>query len=178
MAPTNTRVVRRSAALHAAWNEPYGPDFVYQEYLKYDAPFARAKATLATLGLGLFGAALFWKPARRLLAPLLPRPGTGPSTEVMDRGWFSCDLLGITTDARQVRGRIAHRGDPGNRATVRFLCESALALALDADLLPGAPTRGGVLTPATALGDVLARRLARPGVEIDLGTPVQRGDAH
>ena len=34
MAPTNTRVVRRSAALYSDWGEPYGPEFVYQEVLK------------------------------------------------------------------------------------------------------------------------------------------------
>jgi short subunit dehydrogenase-like uncharacterized protein len=169
MAPTNTRVVRRSVALHDRWNEAYGPDFVYQEYLMYDPPFARVKATFATLGLGLFGTLLRWKPTRRVLSSRLPQPGTGPSIDIMNRGWFTCDLLAIAADGRVVHGHIGHRGDPGNRATVRFLCESALALALDGESLPGGPSRGGVLTPATALGDVLARRLANPDVEIEMG---------
>ncbi len=41
--------------------------------------------------------------------------------------------------------------------------ESALALALQRDELPD---RAGVLTPATAMGDVLADRLRAAGFEI------------
>ena len=41
-----------------------------------------------------------------------------------------------------------------------MLGESALCLALDGDRLPG---RAGVLTPATAMGTVLAERLRAAG---------------
>jgi len=168
MPPTNAWIVRRSAALHAEWREPYSREFVYHEVLKYDPPLARAKAMAATMGLALFFAALRWPVSRRIVEPLLPKPGTGPSVRTMDEGWFSCDLLGWSEDGRQVRGSIRHQGDPGNRATVRFLCESALCLALDADALPGGRPRGGVLTPATGLGLALVDRLRRAGVTIDV----------
>jgi short subunit dehydrogenase-like uncharacterized protein len=171
MAPTNTRVVRRSAALYADWQEPYGPEFVYQEALKYDPPFARVKAWAITNGLRLFYAALKQSLTRRIVAPLLPKPGTGPSLQKMNNGWFTCDLLAFAKDGRRLRGMIRHVGDPGNRATVKFVCEAALALALDADRLPGGARRGGVLTPATGLGQVLADRLSRAGVTIDIGQP-------
>lgn len=169
MAPTNTRVVRRSAALYAQWHEPYGPDFTYQEYLKYDPPFARAKAGAATAGIGLFIGALHQPVFRRVLEPLLPKPGTGPSIRKMDEGWFTCDLMALADDGRRVRGCIRHQGDPGNRATVRFLGESALCLALDGEALPGGPGRGGLLTPATGLGDALVRRLRQADVTIEIG---------
>ena len=65
------------------------------------------------------------------------------------------------------RGRIAGRGDPGNRATTIFVCEAALALALDAPRLPGGAQWGGVLTPATALGAVLAERLRAAGMTVE-----------
>jgi short subunit dehydrogenase-like uncharacterized protein len=68
------------------------------------------------------------------------------------------------------RARIHHQGDPSNRATVRFVCESALSLALNADALPGGQARGGVLTPATGLGEVLAERLRNSGVAIAFGS--------
>lgn len=58
---------------------------------------------------------------------------------------------------------------PSNRATVQFVCESALGLALSADALPGGPGRGGILTPATGLGDVLADRLRKAGTRIEVG---------
>ena len=89
----------------------------------------------------------------------------------MNHGWFSCDLVGIADDGRSARGRIRYEGDPGNRATTVMVCESALALALDAERLPGGTARGGVLTPVTGLGDVLVERLRRAGVVINVPTP-------
>ena len=169
MAPTNTRIVRRSAALFAQWGAPYGPDFVYTECAKYAGAFAGAKAIAGTIGLGAFIALLRQPLTRRLLETVLPKPGAGPSTKTMDEGWFTCQLLGVGEGGKQARGVISYRGDPGNRATVTFLCESALALALQAHSLPGGRERGGVLTPATALGTVLVDRLRRAGVTIDVG---------
>ncbi|MFD6063815.1 hypothetical protein ACFWG4_38450 [Rhodococcus wratislaviensis] len=52
---------------------------------------------------------------------------------------------------------------PGYRATAVVLGESALSLVLDGDRLP---EEAGVLTPATALGDVLVDRLRGAGLEI------------
>jgi short subunit dehydrogenase-like uncharacterized protein len=89
----------------------------------------------------------------------------------MDRGWFSCELLAIAEDGRRVRGMMSYPGDPGNRATTVLVCEAALALAVEEDRLPGGADRGGVLTPATGLGQVLAGRLSRAGVTIDIGRP-------
>ena len=136
--------------------------------MRYDAPFARARAIAASAGLGLLFAALKQPLTRRLVRPLLPEPGTGPSIEQMNAGWFTCDLLGLAEDGRQVRGLIRYDGDPGNRATTVLVCESALALAIDAEALPGGHARGGVLTPATGLGDVLVERLRKAGVVIEV----------
>lgn len=171
MAPTNTRIVRRSAALQALWGEPYGLDFVYQEALKYDPPFARAKAWATTTGVAAFNEALKRPWLRRLIAPALPKPGAGPSPRTMDNGWFTCELLGFAADGRCLSGIIRHSGDPGNRATVTFVCEAALALSGDLDALPGGRQRGGILTPATGVGVVLAERLRSAGVIIDIGQP-------
>jgi short subunit dehydrogenase-like uncharacterized protein len=168
MAPTNTHVVRRTVTLFERWRESYGPNFVYQEAMRYDPPFGRVRAVTAAAGLGLLLAGLKQPLSRRIIEPLLPKPGKGPSAKTMDEGWFTCDLLGIAEGGWQARGRIHYDGDPGNRATTAFVCESALALALDADRLPGGRTRGGVLTPATGLGDVLVERLRRAGTVIEI----------
>jgi short subunit dehydrogenase-like uncharacterized protein len=159
MGPINTRVVRRSAALFEQWQQPYGKDFQYQEYAKYDPPFAPLKALLANTVRRAFERGLAFAGTRAALAALLPAPGRGPSEHAMAAGWFTTELLACTADGRRMVGLIRHQGDPGNLATRKFVCEAALALALDAARLPGAPTRGGVLTPATGLGDVLAERL-------------------
>ncbi len=168
MAPTNTHVVRRSIELSEEWHEPYGPNVVYQEAMRYDPPFARAKSIAASAGLGLLFTALKQPVTRRVVQPLLPKPGSGPSVQRMDTGWFVCDLLALADDGRQVRGVIRYDGDPGNRATTVFLCESALALATGSDALPGGRARGGVLTPATGLGDALVARLRNAGTIIDI----------
>jgi len=92
-----------------------------------------------------------------------PAPGTGPGEKTMDDGWFRCELVGQASDGRTARILITDKGDPGNRVTVKCLCESALALALDE-----LPARAGFLTPSTGLGDVLVRRLRHRGMELSV----------
>jgi short subunit dehydrogenase-like uncharacterized protein len=48
------------------------------------------------------------------------------------------------------------------------VCEAALGLVTGAERLPGGTNRGGVLTPATGLGDVLAERLRAAGMILDV----------
>ncbi len=167
MGPINTRVVRRSVAL-AGGRGPFAPGFHYQEYLRFGRG---AGAALAAAGVG-FGTlagqgALALPPLRRLVAALAPAPGEGPSERSMDRGSFRCDLIGFGEKGAQQRGCIADRGDPGNRATTKFVCESALALVQEADRLPGGHAFGGVLTPATAFGTVLGKRLRAAGMTVE-----------
>jgi short subunit dehydrogenase-like uncharacterized protein len=168
VALTDTRVVRRSAALFAAWGAPYGAEFACQEYQKFDPPLAPAKALAMSVVLGALNGALARPWSRRLLHPLVPAPGKGPSERSMNNGWFRSEHLAVGENGSQVRASLYRRGDPSNRATVRFVCEAALCLALERDALPGGAARGGILTPATALGAVLIRRLREAGVEIEL----------
>lgn len=166
MGPINTRVVRRSVALDPGG--PCAPQMRYQEYLRFGRG---ALAGLAAAGAAFAGAAgqgaLAFAPVRRMAAWWAPAPGEGPSERAMDGGSFRCDLVGIGEGGARERGRIAARGDPGNRATTLFVCESALALARDAALLPGGVARGGVLTPAIAFGEVLAARLRAVGMTVE-----------
>lgn len=167
MGMANTRIVRRSAGLFEQWNESYGPEFRYQEHQKITGSMPRAKAYGMLAALGMLQATLKSPAGRRFLTRLAPRPGQGPSQKTMDNGFFRCDLVGIAADGRKVYGIVSDKGDPGNRATVKFLCEAALSLALNADQLPGGPKRGGLLTPATGLGDVLVERLRRAGMRLE-----------
>lgn len=167
MGPINTRVVRRSAALCNSAGEGYGPNFSYQEYQKFPGRSGIFAASILSMGTAAFGL-LMASPLRNLLRPLFPRPGEGPSEKTMNSGWFRCELVATAVDGRKIYGQITDKGDPGNRATVNFLCESALTLALETDRLPGGAKRGGVLTPATALGEPLADRLRRRGMRIEI----------
>jgi short subunit dehydrogenase-like uncharacterized protein len=124
-------------------------------------------ATAFSVGMAAGRAALGLAPLRRVVQRFVPAPGEGPSERAMDAGSFRCELLGSGERGTVLRGRIAGRGDPGNRATTVFVCESALALAQDAGRLPGGPRHGGVLTPASALGAVLAERLRAAGMTVE-----------
>jgi short subunit dehydrogenase-like uncharacterized protein len=166
MGIVNTRVVRRSAALYQTWQQPYGPNFAYQEYLKFASPTGWLPAAGITAATALFTVAMQQPALRHWLHSITPQPGSGPSEEVMDNGWFRCQLLATASDGRRVKGVISDQGDPGNRATVKFLCESALSL-LASDALPGGQQRGGILTPATGLGEVLADRLRQAGMTLE-----------
>jgi short subunit dehydrogenase-like uncharacterized protein len=168
MGAVNTRIVRRSQALFEQWQECYGMDFSYQEYLKFNPPWAWLQSAGMVASLAVIAGAIQVPPLRSLLESISPQPGSGPTEQTMDEGWFRCELLGWGSEGQRVRGLIADKGDPRNRATVKFVCESALGLAVDLDRLPGGAQRGGILTPATGLGDVLVERLRRAGMRIEV----------
>ena len=167
MSTINTRVVRRSAALLG-----YGDDHGYQEYLRLGrGPVAAVAATTLSVGSVASQAALRLRPVRWLAQRLAPAPGAGPSEARMDSGSFRARWIGESASGHQVRGVIADQGDPGNRATTKMLCESALCLALQRDELPGGPGHGGLLTPASGLGDVLVQRLRAAGMTLEIDAP-------
>lgn len=170
MGVVNTRIVRRSWALFERWQESYSKNFSYQEYFKFDQPWAWLQSTAMVGALAVIGGAIAIQPLRQLLESIMPQVGSGPTEQTMNSGWFRCELLGWGTQGQRVRGLIADVGDPGNRATVKFVCESALSLAVDFDRLPGGAQRGGILTPATGLGDVLVERLKRAGMRLEVET--------
>jgi short subunit dehydrogenase-like uncharacterized protein len=168
MGAINTRVVRRSFALLEQWDSPLRPNLTYQEYLKFNSPLGWLSAAGITASMALLTGAMQPAFVRQFLRSFLPQPGSGPSEKTMNEGWFRCELLGLGKDGQKVQGLISDRGDPGNRATVKFLCESALSLALNEDELPGGWQRGGILTPSTGLGEVLVHRLRKAGMKIEV----------
>ena len=173
MGPINTRVVRRSAALAELDQQPYGEGFRYQEYWKGRGPLGLIETATMAWGQGLFSLIAGFGPARRALERMLPAPGEGPSESAMDNGFFRLEVVAEGSDGRRIGVDLSDDGDPGNRATVKMLCESALALALDGDALPGGRGRGGVLTPASAFGLVLRRRLEAAGMKFVVRDPLR-----
>jgi len=164
MAAYNTRIVRRSNAL-SGWS--YGPNFRYREVSAFGKkPFAPVIAAGMALGLGSMERAMALPPTRHLLDRALPKPGEGPSEAQREAGRFKIEVYAHTSSEQTVKSTIGAKGDPGYAATAVMLSESALCLALDADSLPD---RAGVLTPATAMGEQLGKRLqlADFTVEVD-----------
>lgn len=168
MGPINSRVVRRSDALFGEVGRGYGPRFNYAELQDLGRWNGRATAALVSAGLAAADVGLRLRLGRALANKLGPAPGQGPSVETMDGGWFRTEVGGQGERGSVARAVIAGKGDPGNRSTVRMLCESALALVLDRARLDQLPHRGGVLTPATAFGRVLVDRLRAAGLSIDV----------
>ena len=168
MSPINTRVVRRSADLSESYGEPYGSSFQYQEHLKYDPPLAYAKAIATTAAMKGSSAIMKHAVGRHLLLPFLPAPGQGPSERTMTNGWMRCEVIARTNDGKRVSVLIQDEGDPGNRITTKCVCEAALSLMHADDRLPGGSARGGVLTPATGIGNVLVERLRQAGMLIEV----------
>jgi short subunit dehydrogenase-like uncharacterized protein len=100
-----------------------------------------------------------------LVERALPKPGTGPSEAVRERGHYKVETYTTTTSGARYIATMAQRGDPGYKATAVLLGESGLSLALDRDALS---ELRGVLTPAASMGDALLARF--PAAEVSLET--------
>ncbi len=171
MAAVNEKVVHRSAALSAeAGSSPYGSreGFSYRE------------ATLVPNGVGAFvgttflalGAALLaFHPTRWALSrTLLPAPGQGPSEASREGGRFTGHFVAADTSVppKRAYARVAAQSaDPGYKGTSIMAAEAALCLALQREACPGTQRGGGVLTPATAMGNVLVERLRAAGFTLE-----------
>lgn len=158
MAHHNTRLVRLSNAL-TGWS--YGRTLHYREVVDVGSgPLAPVRGVGLGAGLAALLGGLSWTPTRRLLDRVLPAPGDGPSEATRAGGRFRMEITASTTAGARYRTTVAAPYDPGYDGTAIMLGQSALALALDS---PRLPERSGVLTPATALGDVLVDRLRSHG---------------
>lgn len=158
MATFNTRIVRRSNALtgHA-----YGRTFRYRE-VQRTGRGVRGRLTAYAMagGLGLGFGAMSVPLLRPVVERVLPSPGDGPSEHARETGYFTATLRTTTTTGASYRSVVAAQGDPGYKATAVMLGESALSLAVSRDDCPlPEGLNGGVLTPASALGNVLVERL-------------------
>jgi len=188
MAASNRATVQRSWALNVTAAEVskvssaeeedeharslYGQEFTYDECLEHwpaRGVLGWLSVTSASLAFAMLTALLVLAPpVRWLLQRLVTPPGQGPSEEKMKAGFFE-----ITNHSRSVHApgipevgvrTVMHgRGDPGYLLSARMISECALAIALERDNLSRMAQEGGILTPATAFGDVLIRRLEASG---------------
>jgi short subunit dehydrogenase-like uncharacterized protein len=162
MARINMPVVRRSNALQG-W--AYGRRFRYREVMGFgEGPAGAAKATAVAGVMTALPVGLALPPTRYVLDRLLPDPGEGPSEEMIRTGFFEIEIHARAASGERWVCRVEAKGDPGYGATAVMLGESGLCLALDGERLP---ERAGVLTPATAMGGVLAERLRAAGQTLE-----------
>lgn len=156
MAAVNEWVVRRSSELLQEDGLGYGRALRYHEYL---ATRSRRRALHIGRGLRLMDWMMRRRGGRALLRALGPRPGRGPSPRKMREGFVHLTLHAGDGEVPDHSVEWSMVGDPGNRVTVRCLVQTGLALAA------GEARRGGVLTPASALGAALRKRVL--GADLD-----------
>ena len=155
MAPVMGNCVRRSCALLGYAGE--GGEFEYAEAQLRDLSWSRWVADASYNAL--IGAAIYVQPLRALL----PSPGEGPTREDMEAGFLKLHLraTGAGADGKEfkVKGLMTFDEDTGYLCTGRMLAESGMELLEAAK--KGGEKVGGVLTPATAMGTSLLRRMER-----------------
>ncbi|KAG6878860.1 hypothetical protein C0992_007065 [Termitomyces sp. T32_za158] len=189
MAPGNKKLVQRtfgllelqkitaaqpgssSEAAKLARRESYGPSFAYDEFLVMSSRFS-AMAFSAVFMTGFMLLARL-SPLRWLLKKIVLAPGSGPSEEAMEKGFFETINHTTSTSTPPVHVKTIFKGDrdPGYALTAIMIAESALSLLLPPisksvppsktslpEGLPDLAKRGGILTPMTAFGDVLITR--------------------
>jgi short subunit dehydrogenase-like uncharacterized protein len=157
MGAINTRIVHRSNALakHA-----YGTDFRYDEAV-LTGQGLKGRLTAAGIAAGLAGfmAAGAIAPMRVALERfVLPAPGSGPSPEAQNKGFYDLRFLGLTDDGQRLMVKVTGDRDPGYGSTSKILGQAAASLALD---VAKSDVPGGIWTPATVFGDRLFARLEK-----------------
>ncbi|MFQ3283694.1 MAG: short subunit dehydrogenase-like uncharacterized protein [Natronomonas sp.] len=168
MALVNERVVRRSNAL---LRYPWGREFECTEVVPTgDGLGGLARASAVATGLKAVTAGMAFSPARDGLRRFVfPDPGDGPTREQTEDGYFTVRVLGrgIAGDGPfVVESQVSADRDPGYGATARMLSEAAVCLVrgeIDS------PLEGGVLTPASGIGEPLADRLRQAGLTVVVG---------
>ncbi len=166
MSMINTRVVNRSAHLSSSFGTSYGPSVSYTEHHNFSEWWNPLPAYVYSTAFRAFQSLGTLAAFRDLIRNLGPSASEGPSEESMNTGYFKLDAIGKGISGEEVHLEFSGNGDPGNRATTIFLCESALALATQRKKLPGGELRSGFLTPAMGLGHVLMDRLKQKDVTI------------
>jgi short subunit dehydrogenase-like uncharacterized protein len=162
MASYNTRIVRRSDSL---LDNAYGPEFRYREAVGFGRGAQdRFQAYALAAGLGTAFAAMSNRYTRSIADRLLPSPGEGPGEKAQEEGHFRVELRTTTESGHRLLAVVAAKGDPGYAATAVMLGESALCLTTDP-----LDSRGGVVTPAVAMGDALVTRLRIAGMTLTVG---------
>ncbi|MFT5483990.1 MAG: short subunit dehydrogenase-like uncharacterized protein, partial [Halieaceae bacterium] len=138
MATINTKNVHRSNLL---LDHQYGTDFVYDEMFLTgpgEAGEAIAKAIAAD----------------KSMATDTTQPGEGPTLEQRESGFYDVLFVGETVDGKTISVSVKGDMDPGYGSTSKMIAESAICLLENPDA-----ASGGILTPASAMGSALIKRL-------------------
>lgn len=165
MGTINTKVVYRSASFFNLKKDKYANSIGYSEHSALGPwynplPFLFISIFLITLSLlGPFS----W--FRSLIRKIMPAPGEGPSEKSIQNGYFKLKAYAKDNGGYTKTLTMSYPGDPGNKSTIFFLCESALFLAEnDRSFID----EKGFLTTMTALGPEFIERLRKRGLKFSI----------
>ena len=168
MAAVNERIIRRSnAVLEYQW----GREFRCKEVIPTNSGVTGALAASGiAAGVAVGTAALSVGFIRSSLERFVfPASGEGPTQEEIENGHFTISVIGrgtTTNGSFTVECEIGADQDPGYGATSKMLGEAAMCLLREET---ESPLSGGILTPASGIGDPLAERLRNVGLTVHVG---------
>lgn len=165
MGAINSKVVYKSASLKRSKGQPYARSISYSEHSslgKWYNPVPFLFVSLILISLTIFGPQKWF---RTFLKMIMPAPGEGPSEDQIENGFFKMKAIANDSEGNHHTLSMSYPGDPGNKSTVFFLCESALYLAESDENIT---KTNGFLTPASAFGTKLAVRLQQRGLQIKI----------
>jgi len=152
MASINTKIVRRSNAL---MNYIYGKDFTYNEATLSGEGFTgKIKAYTLVIPLVILMSAKPGSLLKKIVDFILPKPGEGPNKKNRESGFYNLRFYVKLEDDSNAFAKVTGDMDPGYGSTSKMLAESAICLAKDK-----LPNSYGVLTPSSAMGDSILKRL-------------------
>ncbi|EGG11870.1 uncharacterized protein MELLADRAFT_101624 [Melampsora larici-populina 98AG31] len=186
MAPHNGAIIRRTWGLLESAEEyvpnhtKYGPQFTYEEYLITPGIIT---AFLLTLVCRILVIIFLLPQIRYLVKRVGHQSGEGPSEKEREAGWFKLITIAHSPDDDvQVRVKMSGNKDPSSDVddvgygwTSMCIAECAVTVIKSYDQLPPLAKSGGILTPATGMGDALLRRLLS-GKIIELETQVIKNE--
>jgi short subunit dehydrogenase-like uncharacterized protein len=165
MAVVNERIVRRSNAL---LGYPWGREFRCSEVIPTGrGPGGAVTANAVALGLGLGTVGLSFAPVREGFSRfVVPMASEGPTRAQIETGHFTVRVFGRGTAIDGpfvVASEVSADRDPGYGATAKMLGEAAMCLVRGET---DSPLSGGVLTPASGIGEPLVERLRDVGMTL------------
>lgn len=160
MSGINSRVVYKTNSI---FDFQYGRDFTYTEVSFFKKGiFGFLKALKLYTSLIVIRIAMSFSPLLSLLHLFyIPKPGNGPSKEIMKNGYFKMRIKGYTSNKDISQVTVYGNSDPGYSATAKMITESALSILLNGDKINKSY---GVLTPASAIGPTVINRLKTKGI--------------
>ncbi|HBQ59478.1 MAG TPA: hypothetical protein DD671_07585 [Balneolaceae bacterium] len=161
MSGINSKVVYKTAEWMAEHRQPYARSIAYSEHMnlgKWYNPLPFLVISLFLITLQLMGPKKWF---RAIIRKLAPDPGEGPSEHQIEHGFFRMIAFAEDHQGKTASVKISYPGDPGNKSTIFFLCESALLLASKK------VTKKGFLTPVSAFEHDLVDHLNEQGLTVE-----------